>query len=111
MEADPSQVATYQRELKLIPLIIEIERAGLPIDVERLAEMLGEAREHVRAAVARFAEMAPGVSITSNPQMAKYLYQTLGEPGASQDARWRQPRHQRSRTPITQQHRGTRRTH
>ena len=78
--ADPSQVATYQRELRLIPLIINIERSGLPIDVDRLAEKLGEAREHVSAALERFGVMAPGVSTTSNPQMVKYLYTTLGEP-------------------------------
>lgn len=78
------QWTLYQRlEHPLIPVLVEMERAGVAIDSAQLDEMAAKAGEEIARLRAELLTMAGGeVNFESGPQVAKILFETLGlKPG------------------------------
>jgi len=62
-------------ELPLVPVLADMEREGVKIDVERLAKV----KEHVSSQLVALAHRVPQVdNLGSSDQIATYLYGTLG---------------------------------
>lgn len=76
----PEARETYERELRLIPVIIEIERAGMPIDEAVLEARYSEAKDRLLISMGKWAEIAPQINPLSSKQLVHYLYDVCGEP-------------------------------
>ena len=87
----------YQTEMELLPIVLEMEQAGVPVNtlyLEGLQETLQPDLEDARAKFDAIAGVP--VNLDSPTQLAKYLYSTLalpvpfktakGQPSTSQDA-------------------------
>ena len=69
----PGLTAGWKLENEIIPVFIEIERAGLPVDVETLAMQVTEAQTLMFNLEAQWAEHCPGVNWASPKQLTQYL--------------------------------------
>ena len=66
-------------EHPLIPVLLDMERAGVGIDSARLAAMAAEAGEDIARLRRELLEMAGAdLNLESGPQVAKVLFETLG---------------------------------
>ncbi|MEK7329619.1 MAG: DNA polymerase, partial [Candidatus Eisenbacteria bacterium] len=78
------QWALYERlEHPLIPVLVEMERAGVAIDAAQLDRMAARAGEEIARLRGELLAMVGGeVNLESGPQVAKVLFETLGlKPG------------------------------
>ena len=78
------QWALYERlEHPLIPVLLDMERAGIAIDARRLVAMSDEAGERIERLRAELLAMAgEDVNLESGPQVARILFERLGlKPG------------------------------
>jgi DNA polymerase-1 len=78
------QWSLYERlEHPLIPVLVDMERAGIAIDAELLRTMAAQAGEEIERLRAELLGMAGAdVNLDSGPQVAKLLFETLGlKPG------------------------------
>ncbi len=78
------QWSLYERlEQPLIPVLLDMERAGVAIDASRLAAMAARAGEEIARLKGELLAMAGAdVNLESGPQVAKILFETLGlKPG------------------------------
>src|SRR5262249_37066966 len=78
------QWSLYERlEHPLIPVLIDMERAGIAIDAARLHAMAAEAGEAIERLGRELRAMAgEDVNLESGPQVAKILFERLGlKPG------------------------------
>jgi hypothetical protein len=65
--------AGWKLENEIIPVFIEIERAGLPVDAEALAAQIAEAQTLMLNLEAQWAEHSPGVNWASPKQLTQYI--------------------------------------
>lgn len=70
----------YEEELRTLRTIIDMERVGWPVNRKRLTAHIATARDETARAIAEFEILAPGVNPASRPQLATFLYETLGNP-------------------------------
>jgi DNA polymerase-1 len=78
------QWSLYEKlEHPLIPVLVEMERAGVAIDAVQLDGMAAKAGEEIARLRGELQAMAGGdVNLDSGPQVAKVLFETLGlKPG------------------------------
>ena len=72
--------ATYEEELNTLDTIVQMERVGIPVNVEKLAYWKSIAQSETARALTDFERIAPGVNPASRLQLGKFLYETLGNP-------------------------------
>ena len=72
--------ALYKREVRLVRLLIEMEKFGWHLDYALLMTKLTDSSDEFSKALGAFEEMAPGVLYTSPKQLCHYFYEVLGEP-------------------------------
>jgi DNA polymerase I len=71
----------YEIELPLVPVLVDMELAGVAIDVPHLGTLAGEITSRMRALETQIFQQAGRVFNVGSPQqLSKVLYQTLGLP-------------------------------
>ena len=72
--------ATYEEELNTLGTVVQMEHVGVPVNAEKLAHWKFISQFETARALADFERIAPGVNPASRVQLAKFLYETLGNP-------------------------------
>jgi DNA polymerase I-like protein with 3'-5' exonuclease and polymerase domains len=76
--ADAGLLAVMYTRCLLTPVLADIELRGLSLDPVKVAEEYERCRVELSAVREELANLMPGVNPRSGPQMAKFLYETMG---------------------------------
>ena len=75
-ELDQLSIA-YTRNL-LVPVLADIERNGMTLDADKVDDLVRTREEEYREVTHRLAEIVGDVNTNSGPQLAVFLYETMG---------------------------------